>query len=1007
MNKPINFKLWNNAAGWLVFVISLIVYILTLEPTASFWDCGEFLSCACKLEVSHPPGAPLFMLLQRMAAILYPSNPTIMINGMSALASAFTILFLFWTITWFGRKMSGIGWEKSNTLKVSIIAAGFIGSLTYAFTDSFWFSAVEAEVYASSSMLTALVFWCILKWEENVGKSAYSERWLLFITYLFGLSVGVHLLNLLVIPAIVFVYFFKKFPVNKINVLKALGISLFLLFVFLVVILQGIPKLLSALELITVNSWGLPYNTGFYAGLAIVFLLPIGAYVYFSKKEKGIAARAFLYFWLVLVGISSYAVIVIRSYDNPPIDMTNPEDPFALENYLNREQYGQRPLFYGQSFASPAVGSKERNSYQRFDGKYVKYPLNPEVEYDSNSLTLFPRMCSDQSGHPEAYHFWIGDFHGKTIQTQSGSTVLPSFGDNVRFFLRYQLGYMYLRYFMWNFAGKQNDIQGHGTAVYGNWISGFNWLDSARLGNQEKVPTWLKNNPGRNRYFMIPLILGLLGMFYQYLKDRKNFWVAMCFFVLTGMALTVYLNEVPVTPRERDYVCVGSFYVFAIWVGLGVIALFQWFSRKVNGTVSLVASSVVGLASPWLLLQQNYDDHDRSGRYVVLEYARNYLESCAPNAILFTNADNDTYPLWYAQEVEGIRRDIRLVLTPYLSAYWYVDQMRRPIYNQKGLKMALTSDKFIGGKRSYFPVYQQIDSAVDMNSVLNFVGSDEDRAKVGLQNGERVNYIPVKKALLPFPISKYSSNNKQKVSDSIMVRFNDYLRMDEAVLLDIIASNDWERPVYFTSEQVPVGFGLEKFLQLDGFAFRLTPYENTVQSRDDIGFINTDALYDQYMNKFSFQSLANPKVYLDNTHVLTVQSVGIRSKFYRLAEKLFQEGKAAKAEAVLDKVVAMLPAQKVPYDYTVAKMTGLYYLMHRTEKGKDLFVKTKNYSRENIDYYIQLKLKGESVNEFDVNMNLYMVQLLAEIAHVQKLDAFSAELQDLWNRATPVLMQGR
>jgi hypothetical protein len=1001
MNKPLNFKLWNTITGWLVFGISFIVYLSTLEPTASFWDCGEFLSSAYKLEVSHPPGAPLFMLIGRIAAMLNPSNPTIMINGSSALASGFTIMFLFWTITWFGRKSSGNGWEQSDSVKISILIVGFIGSLSYAFTDSYWFSAVEAEVYALSSFLTAIVFWCILKWEESLNGSNNSDRWLLLIAYLFGLSVGVHLLNLLVIPAIVLVYYFKKYPVNKLNILKALGLSVLLLFVFLVVILKGIPGLLSWMELVSVNSWNLPFNTGFIFGAALVTIMPVIIYFIALRKNKPEVCRWVLYFLFVWIGISSYGVIVIRSYDNPPVDMSNPEDPFALEIYLNREQYGQRPLFYGQSFDSPAVETKERNSYQRFNGKYVSYPLNPEVIYDSNSLSLFPRMASDQEGHPDAYHFWVGDFHGKTIQTQSGNKVLPSFGDNIRFFINYQLGYMYFRYFMHNFSGKQNDIQGRGTAVYGNWITGFKWLDQLRLGSQDKVPAWLQNNPGHNRYFMIPLILGILGSVYQYKKDKRNFGVVSLFFILTGIALTVYLNEVPVTPRERDYVYVGSFYAFAVWLGLGSMALFQFLSNRIKGLPSLVISSVIGLTAPVLLFQQNYHDHDRSGRFTVLEYARNYLESCEPNAILFTNADNDTYPLWYAQEVEGIRKDIRLVLTPYLSAQWYVDQMRMPQYNSPGLKMNLTSDKFIGGKRSFIPIVERMDTSVDLASVIDFVGSDNEQAMVDLQNGGKTNYIPVKKASLPYKSG--NTNNKRKASDSIKFNFHtNYLRMDELVLLDIIASNHWDRPVYFTSEQVPLQFGLEKYLQLDGYAYKLTPYENSTTNRDEIGYIDTNDLYNKFMHKFAFASLANPSVYLDNTHVYTVNAVSIRSKFYRLSEKLLMEGDTLKAEAVLDKVVAMIPLDKVPYDYSVVKMAGLYFMMHKTEKGKNLFNSALSYCSGNLDYYISLRKASKTINQYDVNMNLYMVQLLAEIANYSKYNEVSDKLKNLWERSAAV-----
>jgi hypothetical protein len=614
-------------------------------------------------------------------------------------------------------------------------------------------------------------------------------------------------------------------------------------------------------------------------------------------------------------------------------------------------------------------------------------------------------MSSNQEGHPEAYRFWTGDFHGRTIETQGGRTVLPSFGDNLRFFFQYQFGYMYFRYFMWNFAGKQNDIQGRGTATYGNWLSGFKWLDSARLGNQDKVPDWLKNNPGRNRYFMIPLILGIIGMCFHYQTDKKNFWVVTTFFILTGAALTIYLNEVPVTPRERDYVYVGSFYAFAIWIGIGMLAIFSWLSQRVNKVVSLSLATLLGLSVPIILIQQNYHDHDRSSRYGVLEYARNYLESCAPNAILFTNADNDTYPLWYAQEVKGIRRDVRLVLVPYLSAYWYVDQMRKPIYNSPGLKMKLGSAKYEAGKRTYLPIVEQIDSAEDINEVISFVASDDSRAMIGLQNGEKTNYFPVKKAFLrtnPIALKGDSSNSKV---DSILFQYSSgYIRMDELVLLDIIASNNWERPIYFTSEQVPHSFGLEKYLKLDGYAYQLTPFENKVENRDDIGSINTEDLYNKFMKSFQFETLANKDVYLDYYHVYTVGTVGLRGKFTRLAEKLIAEGKSDKAEAVLDKITSMIPLSRVPFDYSATKIAGLYFTLNKKAKGEDLLKQISVYCSENLKYFTTLKNEGKSVISFDINLNMYLLQEVIKLSETYKISGIE-ELQNLWNVTAPVLLK--
>jgi hypothetical protein len=470
-------------------------------------------------------------------------------------------------------------------------------------------------------------------------------------------------------------------------------------------------------------------------------------------------------------------------------------------------------------------------------------------------------------------------------------------------------------------------------------------------------------------------------MVYHYRKDKSIFFVAMLFFVLTGIAIVVYLNEVPVTPRERDYVYVGSFYMFAVWIGLGVMALYSFLIKFTGITISLIVAGLIGLGVPGILLHQNFDDHNRSGRYAVLEYARNYLESCEPNAILFTNADNDTYPLWYAQEVEGIRRDIRLILTPYLAAEWYVDQMRKPQYASEGLKMKLTKDKFLEGKRTFVPIVDRIKTAVDIDSVIDFVASDDDRAMVDLQNGQKTNYIPSRKIFLTGDNGVSKADSGKQVSVNIPIKLNDnYLRMDELVLLDIIASNNWKRPVYFTSDQVPVGFGLENYLRLDGFAYKLTMNKNVVSTRDDIGYIDTDLLYNRYMKTLSFSSWSNPNVYLDNTHVYTINGLNLRNKFSRLAEKLIQEGKSDKAEAVLDKILTMLPANKVPFDYSVAKIAGLYFQMQKPEKGNKLFKELKDYCTANLTYYKQLKTEGKSISEYDENMNLIMLQLMAQIA---------------------------
>lgn len=631
MKRPFNFKFWNRLFGFVTFVLSGLIYLATLEPTASFWDCGEFISCASKLEICHSPGNPLFLLIGRIASMFaFQDNAHIAIalNAASAIESAATIMLLFWTITWFCRKLLASSNEtSSNSTKIIILASGFIGSMAYAVSDSFWFSAVEAEVYAMSSLFTALIFWSITKWDESTDANA--NRWLMLIAYLFGLGVGVHLLNLLVIPSIVVLYQLRRGPFTIWNITKAILISSAILILILAVIVPFIPKVSAWCELLLVNNFNLPVNSGYFAGVSLTIAMIAGG-LYFAYRQKKVwLYNSIIYLTLIMLGISSYGVIVIRSHDNPPIDMNNPEDPFTLQYYLNREQYEKRDLIYGPSFASPIIGSKERSSYERFNGKYIPYPLNPEYTYAQGSLMLLPRMASQDPEHIEAYKRWV-DIKGRPFNytnayNQQEQVTLPTFGENLSFFIRYQLGFMYFRYFMWNFSGRQNDILGHGNVLNGNWITGFPFIDAAMLGPQENLPTWQKQNPGRNTYFLLPLLLGLLGLAYHYFKDKKQFIVLTLLFFFTGIAILLYLNEIPVVPRERDYVSVGSFYAFSIWIGIGVLGLWELLRKVIRANEKVAASLAIAasLVVPVIMVMQNWDDHDRSQRYAVLEYARN------------------------------------------------------------------------------------------------------------------------------------------------------------------------------------------------------------------------------------------------------------------------------------------------------------------------------------------------------------------------------------------------
>jgi hypothetical protein len=994
MNREINFKQWNNFGGLIVFLLSAFIYLSTIEPTGSFWDCGEFASCCYKLEICHAPGSPLFLLIGRIASLFAGSDTSkvaMMINAYSAIASALTIMFLFWTITWFGRKILSKTWQNSNTHKLLILFSGITGAMAYAVSDSFWFSAVEAEVYAMSSLFTALVFWCILKWEEEPTET--SSRWLLLIAYLFGLSIGVHLLNLLAIPSIIMVYYFKNYTVNWKNSLIALSISAAILLAVIGIIIPGIPAIMAQFELLAVNRFNLPLNSGYMLGGGFIIAM-LGFGFFIAKKKKLIwIHNALLLLSLTITGYSTYAMVVIRAHDNPPINMNQPEDPFSLSYYLNREQYEKRDLFYGASFASPIVGSTERSSYERLNGKYIPMPLMPAYQYDKNTLMLFPRMGSNAPEHIDAYKKW-SNFKGQAYSytNQNGKTeqiMLPTFSDNLSFFFNYQLGYMYFRYFMWNFAGRQNDVQGHGNVQNGNWLSGISLIDNARLGPQDKITSAMKNNKARNTYFLLPLLLGLAGLWFHYKKDKHNFGVLALLFFFTGIAIILYMNEIPTTPRERDYVHVGSFYVFAVWIGIGCLALASWvkyFKLKENQTNTLIIiASILTFSVPIIMLWQNWDDHNRSNRYWVRQYSRNYLNSCEPNAIIFTNADNDTYPLWYAQEIEGVRRDVRIILLPYLATDWYTNQMRQAIYNQDGIKMSWTKETIAGGKRTYLPIVNRIDTAIDVSSALAFTSSDDSRTKIEMANGEMLNYLPGNQLSIPINKKSLKVEKNRKADDRIIIKLQgNYITLDKIMLLDIIQSNP-NRPIYFTSPQEPISLGLDKYLKLDGCTYKLTAYKTQPKTSDEIGFVDTDQLYDQYMNKLEWSSLSDPNVYHDSFHLYTTATMGIRQKFCRLANALIDEGKNEKAIKVLDKISEIMPNDQAPYDYNNLNVAALYLQAGAKAKGEAELQKMQNITQENTRYYLSLSPKQQATLNYEMQLNQYLIQQIATIKQSLKL----------------------
>lgn len=695
-----SYKLYNNLLGWGVFAIALTTYLLTIEPTVSLWDCGEFISSAYKLEVGHPPGAPLFMLIGRIFSMFAPDvkHVAVFINSVSVFASAFTVLFLFWTITYLAQKLiSGNSTKLSqNTQNKIVLLSGLIGSLSYTFTDTFWFSAVEAEVYASSSFFTAFVVWAILKWESTADEK-YANRWLILIAYIMGLSIGVHLLNLLAIPAIVFIYYFKKYKVNFKGLVYASITAIGLLAFIMYGIIHGYVFVASKFELFFVNSLNLPFNSGllfylFFTFAALSFLI-----YYTFKKKKIVLNTIFTAITVILIGYSSYAAIIIRSNAGTPMNENKPDNILSLLSYLNREQYGERPLIYGRYFTADfqrdkngAAMSYNKYKYTKSGNKYIKTKRSmPEYLYENDKKTFFPRMYSSQAYHPSAYRNWTG----------MNEKEEPTFFDNLKFFFKYQIGQMYFRYFMWNFVGKTNDIQSNGSYLKGNWQSGIPFIDNELSGEKSALPDYLQKNEGNNKYFFLPFFLGLFGLLYSYSNDKKVFSFVMLLFFFTGLAIVLYLNQTPSQARERDYAYAGSFYAFAVWIGLGALSVFTALNSFFKNKSSLLLTLVVTLSVPAVLAYQNWDDHNRSGRFTAREFAKNYLDSCDKNAILFTNGDNDTFPLWYMQEVEGYRTDIKVINISLLSSDWYINQARYKTYYAEPVPFSMPAEKYIEGKR--------------------------------------------------------------------------------------------------------------------------------------------------------------------------------------------------------------------------------------------------------------------------------------------------------------------
>ena len=1003
-------NLINNILGWGVFLAAAITFFLTMEPTVSWWDCGEFITSAFKLEVGHPPGAPFHMILGRVFSIFAPdaSKAAFMVNSLSVIASAATIMLLYWSIVHLATKLFSSD-KITNGEQVAIWGSGLVGALAFTFTDSFWFSAVEGEVYALSSFFTAAVFWAILKW-ENVADQKYANRWIILIAYLVGLSTGVHLLNLLAIPAIGLVYYFKKYEFSWKGVAVAMAVSIAILGGIQIVIIPGIARAAFIFDKAFVNGFGLPFNTGIMFMVVLLIATAVWVIRYTHKKKLPIWNLAAMVVIAVLIGYSSYALIIIRASANPPMNQNHPDNAFALLRYLNREQYGSRPLAYGPYYTAPAIAStNEKEQYNKVDGKYkVTGTLSGGTKYEPKLETVFPRMYSRNASHIKAYKEW-GKIKGNPVRIRDRgevkTVIKPTFGENLRFFFKYQIGHMYMRYFMWNFVGRQNDIQGHGGFSNGNWISGIKFLDEAKIGPTDEMPGFMKNDPSRNVYYFLPLLFGLVGMFYQYNRGKKGkegFAITMILFLFTGMAIVVYLNQYPFQPRERDYAYTGSFYTFAIWIGLAVPAFYSVIKKIIKGVPGATAVTLISLVLvPGVLASENWDDHNRSKRYMARDYAKNYLESCAPNAILFTYGDNDTFPLWYVQEVEGVRPDIKIINLSYLGMDWYINQQTMATNDAAPVPFTFEKEQYFMGNRDIALFQERIKKSIELSEAMKFLGDDDVRTKVKVSSGEMMDFFPSRDFHITVDKQKVLESGTVKpedadlIADKVTFRIGkSFIQKSEIAILNIIAANNWERPIYIDHSLLHTGsiFFLD-WLQFEGLAYRFVPIK-TKSGGISRGRVDADILYDNVMNKFAWGNVNDPDVYLDEYNKKEIKIIQARYMFARLARAMFDKGENEKVVKVLDRMFEIFPDEKQPISYDSFPAVELYYRINEIEKGNELIKTMAKNSFGLLEYYISLPGKFASAIQNEQKREMSHLQNMIIITRQYEQKELNKEIDD-------------
>ena len=1017
MNEK-TFTLWHRIAALVAFAVSAITYLLTIEPSAPFWDCGEFIASSYKLEVGHPPGNPAFQLFARFFTMFGDNmHAAILVNAMSAICSALTIMFLYLAVVWFLRRIM-----KTDTVggAIAVIGSGLVGALVYCFSDTFWFSAVEGEVYAMSSLFTAAVFWASTMWYDHADEP-HSSRWIVLIAFLMGISIGVHLLNLLAIPAIVFMYYYRrreegKFTFGEFVKILLIGIVILGFLVFLYV--PYLPKMAAYTDLFFVNVLGLPYNSG-----AAFFLIAVLALCFWGlfatlKKSKVFLNTALLCLTMVTIGFSIFSIDIIRSCAKTPTNEYRPDNAFTLVRYLSREQYGSTPLVYGQYYDAP-YDLKTTKYWAPLDGKYKKVEGPVDAKYKSVGKMLFPRMWSSSSDgrSEEFYRAYTG---GKGRKIAGAKDRKPTMIANLYYFFDYQLGWMYWRYFMWNFFGRQNEIHSPspGDIFHGNWESGIGFIDKIRLGDQKAAPPTLKENKGKNHYFFLPLLLGLLGLFFQFDKDKRGCWLNFLMFFMTGIAIVMYLNQPPYQVRERDYAYAGSFYFFSVWVGMAVAALYSWISGAIknkSGAPLAAGLTVLCLCVPVLMACENWDDHDRSDRRTAVEMARNYLNSVGPNGILVTHGDNDTFPVWYAQEVEDVRTDVRVCNTSLLGTDWHIDQMKWACNESAPLALSVGPRQYLYGTNEYIPIVDTREQEMDIADVMMLFRHPD--VKINMSSGRRVDYIASRRIVVPVNKENVIKSGildakyAEQIPDSITLRISDdkeYLTKPELFMLDLLSCYDWSRPIHFLNMGGDLNMGIKDYLLYEGYSYKFVPIKNKISS-SDVGFVDTDELYRKMTQVYCWDAQESDDYFIDYQNIYTNMGVvSTRSIFLNAAKAFMKAGENDRALQMLDRcqeVMHRFPVEGIPLgmssaDYMVLGMVECYYKLGEKDKARMLATELGTALLESANFYIDFYDFGKDEFELCGTYLYYLADVIKEGGDKPLADKLTSGLNQIIDWAT-------